>query len=168
MCNQKTKDGKPCMLSPYKDICHIHQKQQDKILRDLLTKDTKGISEVDLLKNEISEIKIENSKLKDKYKTIKTLYDNMIEEHSDCNIKDNKIINLKISNQDLIIKLENELIKNNKLYKKIENMKSDFDAYQIIKKFERQKKYNIINNIKPNNDFNQLRIIRNKVVHDHK
>ena len=165
MCNQKTKDGKQCMLSPYKDICHVHQKQQEKALRDLLTKDTEAISEVDLLKNEIINLKNINNDINAKYSKLKSLYDDKIEEHSDCYIKDNKIMNLKISNQDLMTKLQNEINKNNKLYNQIKNMKEDYNSYQIIKKYERQKKYLSDNQLKADQNFHKLRLERNNIVH---
>lgn len=147
MCNAKTINNQKCSLQPYKPLCHIHLKIQNKQQNEIL------------INKFIEKLKLNN-----------TDYKNLFNSHEKQSneIKNlNKTIQLKtFKNRDNKMKL---LSKINKLENENNEMREYYNNYKIILEYENTRQNLIINNIDiytyNDNEFHELRKKRNLLAH---
>jgi len=174
-------DGKrECLISPNKEICHIHKNMKPKVVQNEF---------LDALK--IIDLENKNDKLEKKISKMIKFQDNQKVELTNLYKtieKKNKLLKEKdeyISNQ----RLQLEAIKNTQakavirpsdendynqeilnLKKKINNMKEDYNNFQIVKEYEKTKHKLLKKNIDiynfNNSQFHKLRLDRNYIVHE--
>jgi hypothetical protein len=166
MCEFIKKNGKQCMISSKNSYCHIHKNyvneikhkeiKKEKEIVEELTKDDKIIKykkEIISLNKTLSN---KADKHKEQIKNIEKRYDTILE------IKNKEIKDLL----DLINDKENI---NKSLTEQVKNMLKDYNYFQIVRSYEKQKetlnKKNIDVLTYKNKQFQDLRFRRNYIVH---
>lgn len=155
MCNYMIEQNRQCLLAKTKDVCHIHKNMKPKVFKNEFLDALKTI-----------DLENKNSKLEKKMIKMTRFQDNQKVELTNLYKtieKKNKILKDK---EEHILKLQNELesAKNT-----INTMKDDYDSYQYIIKYERNKQelinkgINIYNYY--NDEFHKNRQIRNVLAH---
>ena len=155
MCNYMIEQNRQCLLAKNKEICHIHKNMKPKVFQN---------EYLDALK--IIDLENKNSKLKKRVNKLLIFQDNQKVELTNLYKtieKKNKALREK---EEHILKLQNnlEISKNT-----INTMKDDYDSYQYIIKYERNKQelinkgVNIYNYY--NDEFHKNRQIRNVLAH---
>jgi chromosome segregation ATPase len=164
--------NRQCLLAKTKDVCHIHKNMKPKSWSSDLSVGLATLPTVKVFKNEFLDalkiIDLENkiSKLEKKMIKMTRFQDNQKVELTNLYKtieKKNKVLKDK---EEHILKLQNELesAKNT-----INTMKDDYNSYQYIIKYERNKQelinkgVNIYNYY--NDEFHKNRQIRNVLAH---
>jgi hypothetical protein len=154
--------NRQCLLAKTKDVCHIHKNMKPK--RNLPTVKVFKNEFLDALK--IIDLENKNSKLEKKMIKMTRFQDNQKVELTNLYKtieKKNKVLKDK---EEHILKLQNELesAKNT-----INTMKDDYNSYQYIIKYERNKQELINKGVNIykyyNNEFHKNRQIRNVLAH---
>jgi len=178
MCKQILKNGNYCKKAIGKDYCHIHMKTKYEINEAI------AIIEKEKVRDELNRMaKLYISSLEDNKKLINKFESQIkfIEDMKDEFIAKSKSMikradyqKNEISNLNKTIENKNNFIKekNNKiieLEEKINSLKEDYDKYQIIKEFEKEKNDLINQGIDIynyyNDDYHNKRYQRNLVAH---
>lgn len=172
MCNYMIEQNRQCLLAKTKDVCHIHKNMKPKSKSSNLSAGFGNLPTVKVFKNEfldalkIIDLENKNSKLEKKMIKMTRFQDNQKVELTNLYKtieKKNKVLKDK---EEHILKLQNELesAKNT-----INTMKDDYNSYQYIIKYERNKQelinkgVNIYNYY--NDEFHKNRQIRNVLAH---
>lgn len=153
-------EERKCLLAKNKELCHIHEKKIFKDKYNKLKEENhiiklqfiKAQEQIDILEKRINKINksqdYKNKELTNLYKTI---------EKKNNNIKKkNDIIEKQLETIKELKELNNKMI-------------TDYNNYQIIKEYEKQKSDLISKGIDiynyDNNDFHNIRYLRNTIAH---
>lgn len=151
MCNYMIEQNRQCLLAKNKEICHIHKNMKPKTVKVFQNEYLDALKIIDL--------ENKNSKLEKRVNKLLIFQDNQKVELTNLYKtieKKNKALREK---EEHILKLQNT----------INTMKDDYDSYQYIIKYERNKQelinkgVNIYNYY--NDEFHKNRQIRNVLAH---
>ncbi len=187
MCNYMMSETRKCAIISKGDLCHIHINKKRKFIPkheqiDIELKETVLNSKIDKLlktqQNLRKEITNLNNNIIKKNEIIKELKDKKLENTQ--SIIDENILNelneIKKINKQLLIEKDNQRQqilyyknKNKEKEQTINKMKDDYNNFQLIKKYEKEKDNLIKKNIDlysyNDNNFQKLRKDRNYIVH---
>ena len=170
MCNFQITPTRQCKISPKKDLCHIHQKKstlrnKDEELKDaclIITLNQKIDILSDLIKINKKEYDIlydQHIKNIDQHNVLLTFVEKINQQNTNAK---NEIKNL---NKTVLKKSDTQ----KQLQKSIDSMQKDYDNYQIIKQYEKEKSELITNGIDIYNhyddEFHNKRYQRNQLAH---
>lgn len=192
MCNYLIAENKTCRIISKGDVCHIHKNMKRKFIPQheiidielkenvLTSKIEKLLEKQQNLKKEITNLNNNISKKNDIIKKLENtkenkndiiINENIINENIINELNEIKNINNQLlSEKDILTRrIRNLKLQNEEKLQKIKDMEQDYNNFQIIKMYEKEKDKLVKNNVDlynyNNNKFQELRKNRNYIVH---